>query len=51
LSASTKIKGHPGAQAPTGCADLADSLAVSAATVRDYLSYLDTVFLVSQVRA
>jgi predicted AAA+ superfamily ATPase len=30
-------------------ADLADSLAVSAATVRNYLSYLDTVFLVSLV--
>ena len=32
-------------------ADLADSLAVSAVTVRNYLSYLDTVFLVSQLRA
>jgi uncharacterized protein len=35
---------------PLVVADLADSLAVSAATVRNYLSYLDTVFLVSQVR-
>jgi predicted AAA+ superfamily ATPase len=35
---------------PLVVADLAGSLAVSAATVRNYLSYLDTVFLVSQVR-
>src|SRR5262249_9078475 len=36
---------------PLVAADLADSLAVSAATVRNYLSYLDPVLLVGQVRA
>jgi predicted AAA+ superfamily ATPase len=35
---------------PLVVADLAGSLGVSAATVRNYLSYLDTVFLVSQAR-